>query len=118
MPGKSLLLALLFALAGWVVGAETVAAAHIAAHQCGVTSSSFARTCRPSAHTSCLGAVERGVTGFTKDLCDRRKAACSTCLADVHTCIARIGHWPKLTHTCAKCTARFENCYAKRYPKT
>ena len=59
-----------------------------------------------------------GSKGFTKDLCDRRKAACSTCLADVHTCIARIGHWPKLTHTCAKCTARFENCYAKRYPKT
>ncbi len=118
MPRWSLLLAMLFALAGWVAGPGTVDAAHVAAHQCGVKSASFARTCRPSAHTSCLGAVERGVAGFTKDLCEKRKAACSKCLADVHTCIARIGHWPKLSHTCDKCTARFNSCYAKRYPKT
>lgn len=114
----SLMLAMLLALAGWAAGAGTVEAAHVASHQCGVQSSSFARTCRPGAHTSCLGAVERGVAGFTRDLCEKRKAACSKCLADIHACIARIGHWPKLTHTCDKCKARFDSCYAKRYPQT
>lgn len=104
-------------LAGWGLAAGTVEAAHTASHQCGVQSSSFARTCRPGAHASCLGAVARGVAGFTKEICDKRNAACSKCLADVHTCISRIGHWPKLTHTCDKCKARFNSCYETRYPK-
>lgn len=118
MTRWSVLLVTLFCLAGWGVAVRPVEAAHTASHQCGVQSSSFARTCRPSAHTSCLGAVARGVAGFTKDICEKRKAACSKCLADIHTCISRIGHWPKLTHTCDKCKARFNSCYDKRYPKT
>ena len=91
-------------------------AKHIASHQCGVTSGSYARICRPGAHTSCLGAVKRGVKGVTVKLCAKRKAACSTCLANIHTCISRIGHWPKATHTCDKCKARFDGCIKRRYP--
>lgn len=85
-------------------------------HECGVKSSSFARTCHPSAHVRCFKAAERGVAGITKQKCEKRKAACSTCLGNLHTCISRIGKWPKLTHTCDKCKARFGSCYARRYP--
>lgn len=123
MPGKLRLLlfavmiplALIFADDGGSVAPAE--AKHIASHQCGVTSGSYARICRPGAHTSCLGAVKRGVKGFTLKLCEKRKAACSTCLANIHTCISRIGHWPKVTHTCGKCKARFDGCIKRRYPQ-
>lgn len=112
---------LLIALSACIFFALTVIpaaeAGHTAPHQCGVKSSSFARICRPSAHVSCMGAVSRGVAGFTKKFCDRRKAACSSCLANINTCISRIGHWPKLTHTCDKCKARFDTCIKRRYPQ-
>lgn len=85
-------------------------------HECGVKSSSFARTCHPSAHVRCFKAAERGVPGITKQKCEKRQAACRTCLGNINTCISRIGKWPKLTHTCEKCKARFDSCYAKRYP--
>lgn len=85
-------------------------------HECGVKSSSFARTCHPSAHVRCFKAAERGVAGITKQKCEKRKAACSKCLGNLHACISRIGKWPKLTHTCDKCKARFNRCYALRYP--
>lgn len=97
--------------------ASPALARHIAAHQCGVQSSSFARICRPSAHTSCLGAVKRGVPGFTIRLCERRKSACSRCLADIQKCISRIGHWPRVTHSCEKCKERFDRCMKWRYPQ-
>lgn len=100
-----------------LIGPLPVEAAHTAPHQCGVKSSSFARICRPSAHVSCMGAVKRGVAGFTKKFCEQRKAACSTCLKNINTCISRIGHWPKLTHTCDKCKARFDTCIKRRYPQ-
>jgi hypothetical protein len=93
-------------------------AAHVASHQCGVTSSTFARICRPSAHASCLRAVKRGVAGFTEKVCADRKAACSTCLSRIHTCISRIGHWPVWTHSCDRCKARFDRCLKRRYPQT
>lgn len=111
----ALSLAPLFGLGSWAPAPAT--AAHVAPHQCGVQSSSFARTCRPSAHASCLRAVERGVAGFTTALCEKRKAACTKCLADIHTCIGRIGHWPRVTHSCDKCKARFNRCYSRNYPK-
>lgn len=114
----SLVVAALVALSFWTVGPQSGHAGHVAANQCGVQSSNFARTCRPGAHTSCLGAVERGVKGFSKEICEKRKAACGKCLAEIHTCIGRVGHWPKLTHTCQKCKARFDRCYARNYPKT
>jgi hypothetical protein len=100
-----------------MVATPRASAVHVAGHQCGVQSSSFARTCRPGAHATCLRAVARGVKGFTKGLCDKRQAACSKCLGDIRTCISRIGHWPKLTHTCEKCRKRFDACYDSRYPK-
>lgn len=112
-----LLLSFVTWLAAGVSGVPPAAATHVASHQCGVHSSSFARTCRPSAHTSCLGAANRGVKGFTKELCEKRKAACTKCLGDIHACISRIGHWPALTHSCDKCKARFNTCYALWYPK-
>ncbi|MCB1505027.1 MAG: hypothetical protein KDJ47_08635 [Hyphomicrobiaceae bacterium] len=91
-------------------------AKHIAPHQCGVSSGTFARICRPSAYPSCMRAVKRGVAGFSVKLCERRKAACSTCLANIFRCISRIGHWPKLTHSCDSCKARFDRCIKRRYP--
>lgn len=117
----SVLTAIAVSMATWLAsalfGVSTLEAAHVASHQCGVQSSSFARTCRPGAHASCLRAVERGVKGFTTQLCERRKSACSKCLGDIHACISRIGHWPKLTHSCESCKARFNTCYWLHYPK-
>lgn len=114
----SFVVAVIAAMSGWLAWAGPVTAGHVASNQCGVQSSSFARTCRPGAHKSCLGAVARGVAGFTADLCERRKAACSKCLGDIHVCISRIGHWPALTHTCDTCKTRFKLCYEALYPKS
>lgn len=105
------------ALGLFVAGAPTASAKHIASHQCGVKSSSFARICRPSAYVSCMGAVKRGVAGFSARLCEQRKSACSRCLSNIHACISRIGHWPKLTHNCDRCKARFDTCMKRLYPE-
>lgn len=114
---SKLALTALAVLVACLVLPSALDAAHTAPHQCGVKSSSFARICRPGANASCLGAVERGVKGFTRAICDQRREACSKCLNDVQVCVSRIGHWPKLTHTCEKCTKRFDTCIEKRYPK-
>lgn len=99
----------------WLAAAAVPASAdHTKPHQCGVKSASFARTCRPGAHSSCVGAVKRGVKGFTADLCAARKAACLKCLGEVQVCIGRIGHAASVT--CGTCTAQFDACYAKHYP--
>lgn len=114
---RALLIALSIVVLGLAVPSRGDAG-HVAPHQCGVQSSSFARTCRPQAHGTCLRAAERGVAGITKALCDQQKAACSRCLGEIRVCISRIGHWPALTHSCGACKARFDTCYAIYYPKS
>ncbi len=106
------------ALIATFAGAPAAEAGHTAPHQCGVQSSSFARTCRPGAFASCLGAMKRGVAGFTLELCEKQKSACGKCLAEIRTCISRIGHWPELTHNCDACRSRFDICYGIHYPKS
>lgn len=110
----SLLAACLLAISMVILSAAPAAA--VEPHECGVKSASFARTCHPSAHVRCFKAAERGVAGVTKQKCEKRRDACRTCLGNLNTCIKRIGKWPKLTHTCDKCKARFSSCYDRRYP--
>lgn len=122
MPALIRLERTIFVLLALLLGAVALpsspaTARHVAAHQCGVTSGSFARICRPNAYSTCMRAVKRGVAGFTEKLCNDRKAACSRCLGDIHKCISRIGHWPKLTHSCDSCKARFDRCIKRRYPQ-
>lgn len=77
--------------------------------RCGVSSGNFARTCRPGSYNQCMGAVKRGVAGFTAAICERRRAACSTCLEAMFACFKRIGHASRMT--CDSCKARFDKCY-------
>jgi hypothetical protein len=98
---------------------ETVAATkvnHIAPYTCGVTSSKFARICRPAAQTSCKSAATRGVKGFSNQLCAARNTACVSCLAVLRACIGRIGHAPRAEFSCDECTGKFSRCIGKRYP--
>lgn len=89
---------------------------HVAPYTCGVTSSKFARICRPSAQTSCKGAVTRGVKGFSSQFCAARHTACVSCLAMLKRCINRIGHGPRNEFSCDECTGKFSRCIGKRYP--
>jgi hypothetical protein len=99
-------------------GSEVVVrqAAHVAPYRCGVTSSKFARICRPSAQTSCQSAVARGVPGFSKTFCAARHTACVSCLAMLRRCISRIGHAARADFSCGECTGKFSRCIGKRYP--
>lgn len=90
---------------------------HVAPHTCGVSSSKFARICRPGAHTSCMGAVSRNVKGFSPTFCTVRRTACTTCLTALKLCIKRIGHGPRNQFSCDECTGKFSRCIGKRYPQ-
>ena len=99
-----------------VADAGPVTAHHIQPHDCGLSSASFARICRPSANTSCLGAVERKVEGYSQPFCEKRQKACGLCLALMMRCIAHISHGPKSQYSCDECPAKFDRCIGKRYP--
>lgn len=90
---------------------------HVSPHQCGVKQASFARICRPSAHTSCLRASSRGVKGFSNTLCAARQTACRSCLDQLRACIAKIGHAKRTEYSCDECTGKFSRCIGRRYPK-
>lgn len=90
---------------------------HVAPYTCGVSSSKFARICRPSAQTSCKGAVSRGVKGFSSQFCAARHTACVSCLAMLKRCINKIGHGPRNEYSCDECTGKFSRCIGKRYPQ-
>lgn len=81
----------------------------VAHERCGVSSGNFARTCRPGSYNQCMGAAKRGVAGFTAEVCERRRAACSTCLGAMFACFKRIGHTSLAT--CDTCKWRFDICY-------
>ena len=89
---------------------------HIAPYTCGVTSSKFARICRPQADVSCKSAVTRGVAGFSKTFCAARHMACSSCLAMLRRCISHIGHGKRSEFSCDECTGKFSRCIGRRYP--
>jgi hypothetical protein len=89
---------------------------HIAPYTCGVTSSKFARICRPQADVSCKSAVTRGVAGFSKTFCAARHTACSSCLAMLRRCIGHIGHGKRSEFSCDECTGKFSRCIGRRYP--
>ena len=89
---------------------------HVAPYRCGVTSSKFARICRPSANMSCKRAVESGVKGYSTSLCAARHTACVSCLSMLRRCISRIGHAPRTDFSCDECTGKFSRCIGKRYP--
>jgi hypothetical protein len=93
-----------------------VAIDHVAPYTCGVTSSKFARICRPGIRSKCDGAVARGVKGFSSQLCAARHTACVSCLSMLRSCIKRIGHGPRNHFSCDECTGKFSRCIGKRYP--
>jgi hypothetical protein len=90
--------------------------AHVAPYTCGVSSSKFARICRPQADASCKSAVKRGVQGFSSGLCAARHVACSSCLAMLRRCISHIGHGKRSEFSCDECTGKFSRCIGRRYP--
>ena len=94
-----------------------VQAKHVAPHTCGVSSSKFARICRPGAYTSCIGAASRNVKGFSPTFCAARRTACTTCLTALKLCIKRIGHAARAQYSCDECTGKFSRCIGKRYPQ-
>ena len=91
-------------------------ATHIKPNTCGLKSGSFARICRPSANTSCLGAVERNVKGYSQPFCEKRAKSCDFCLKLMFRCIERIGHGAKSQYSCDECPAKFSRCIGRRYP--
>ncbi|MEQ1671364.1 MAG: hypothetical protein ABL893_10935 [Hyphomicrobium sp.] len=91
-------------------------AAQVSPYQCGVTSSKFARICRPQAVASCRSAVARGAKGYSQHVCAARRVACVSCLAMLRRCISRIGHGPRNEFSCEECTGKFSRCIGKRYP--
>ena len=97
-------------------GALAQKTSHVQPYQCGVTSSKFARICRPQAAVSCASAVSRGISGFSEALCKARQSACSGCLVMLRRCISRIGHAPRSEFSCDKCTGKFSRCIGRRYP--
>ena len=53
--------------------------------------------------------MTRGVDGFSNDLCDRQKAACSTCLGTLQACSKRIAH--SAAATCDSCRQSMNTCF-------
>ncbi|MEQ1714851.1 MAG: hypothetical protein ABL907_02495 [Hyphomicrobium sp.] len=117
---RAVIASCLLAAMAWAGGVEISAPAlanHISAHQCGVSSASYARICRPSAYTSCLRASARGVKGYTKTLCAGRQKVCRSCLGHLRQCIVRIGHAKRSEFSCDECSGKFSRCIGRRYPK-
>lgn len=77
---------------------------------CGITSGNTARTCSPHAQASCKRAAARGVKGFTAQGCAKRAAICTSCIAGLHSCIARLSHQAPRAKTCATCSAHLSKC--------
>lgn len=97
-------------------GDRVMRVSHVAPYRCGVTTSKFARICRPAATVSCARAVERGVNGYSTALCAARHTACVSCLSMLRRCISRVGHAPRTDFSCDECTGKFSRCIGKRYP--
>jgi len=118
IPAQLLLLSVLSLAVMFFAGArDSVSARHVTPAECGVKSSSFARICRPSAYTSCLGAARRHVKGYSTPFCTQRQTACRSCLSQLRTCISRIGHAPRSEFSCDECSGKFSRCIGRRYPK-
>jgi hypothetical protein len=80
---------------------------------CGMSSGNTARTCSPSSLVGCKRAAARGVHGVTIQGCAKRAATCSSCLAGLQRCVARLSHQAPRMKTCATCSARLSKCLDK-----